>query len=178
MIRINKIALCRTAGTIAATFAGATALALMLAGALGSKPMAVTPTQASTQTAPATAIRANELRTVFDGTLPKPAIAVEQSAAPDPLASLDPADRAIAEKIRDLLATKLDRFFVTKKERAAALAFHQDRNLAPLWLDKGVENKRATSVIARIKNADAAAGGGRGRNSRVAATEEMSLSGD
>jgi murein L,D-transpeptidase YcbB/YkuD len=115
--------------------------------------MAVTPAQASTQTAPATAIPANELPTVSDGTLPEPAIAAEQSAAPDPLASLDPADRAIAEKIRDLMATKLDRFFVSKKERAAALAFYQDRNLAPLWLDKGVENRRATSVIARIKNA-------------------------
>jgi hypothetical protein len=36
MIQINKI-------TIAATFAGATALALILAGALGNKPMAATP---------------------------------------------------------------------------------------------------------------------------------------
>jgi murein L,D-transpeptidase YcbB/YkuD len=148
MIQINKI-------TIAATFAGATALALILAGALGSKPMAVTPAQALPQTAPATAILANELPTVFGGTLPEPAIAAEQTVEPDPPASLDPADRAIAEKIRDLLATKLDRFFVSKKERAAALAFYQDRNLAPLWLDKGVENRRATLVIARIKNADA-----------------------
>jgi hypothetical protein len=59
MIQINKI-------TIGATFAGATALAL--AGALGSKPMAVTPAQASTQTTPATVIPANELPTVSDGT--------------------------------------------------------------------------------------------------------------
>jgi L,D-transpeptidase YcbB len=145
-------------GTVAATFAGATALALILAVPLGSKPMAVTPVtpeQASAQTAPATAILMNELPTVSNGIFLKPATAVEQAVAPDPLASLDPADRAIAEKIRDLLAAKLDRFFVSKKERAAALAFYQERNLAPLWLDKGVENARATSVIARIKNADA-----------------------
>src|SRR5262245_4483410 len=31
--------------------------------------------------------------------------------APDPLASLDPADRPIAEKMRDLLAAKVDRIF-------------------------------------------------------------------
>jgi murein L,D-transpeptidase YcbB/YkuD len=142
--------------TIAATSAGATALALILAVPLGSTPMAVTPSQqGSTQTDPAAAILANELPMVSNGTPTEPATAAEQTAAPDPLASLDPADRAIAEKIRDLLATKLDRFFTSKKERAAAFAFYQDRNLAPLWLDKGVENTRATSVIARIKNADA-----------------------
>jgi murein L,D-transpeptidase YcbB/YkuD len=80
--------------------------------------------------------------------------ATEPAAAPDPLALLDPADRAIAEKIRDLLATKADRIFASKKERAAAEAFYQNRNLAPLWLDKGVENPRAESVIARLNKAD------------------------
>ena len=45
--------------------------------------------------------------------------------------------------------------FPNKKERAAAEAFYQNRNLAPLWLDKGVENARAVSAIARMKSADA-----------------------
>ena len=45
-------------------------------------------------------------------------------------------------------------FFASKKERAAAEAFYQNRNFAPLWLEKGVENARAGSVIARIKKAD------------------------
>jgi L,D-transpeptidase YcbB len=94
-----------------------------------------------------------------------PAIATEQAAAPDPnasdpnahdhLASLDPADRVIAERIRDLLAAKSDRIFASKKEHMAVEAFYQQRNLAPLWLDKGVENARAKSVIARLRNADA-----------------------
>ncbi len=75
--------------------------------------------------------------------------------APDPLASLDPADRAVAEKIRDLLAAKTDKIFASKKERTAVDAFYQNRNLAPLWLDKGVENARAKAVIARLKGADA-----------------------
>ena len=61
--------------------------------------------------------------------------------APDPLASLDPADRPIAEKVRDLLAAKTDRIFSGKKERAAVEAFYQNRNLAPLWFDNGVESR-------------------------------------
>src|SRR5262249_9635412 len=81
--------------------------------------------------------------------------AAEPAPVVDPLASLDPADRPIAEKIRDLFAASSDRIFVNKKERAAAEVFYQGRNYAPLWLDKGLENMRATSAIARLKNADA-----------------------
>jgi L,D-transpeptidase YcbB len=84
-----------------------------------------------------------------------PAVASEQAAAPDPLAALDPADRAVAEKIRDLLAAKSDTIFASKRERATVEAFYQGRHLAPLWLDKGVENARAQAVIARLKSADA-----------------------
>src|SRR5258708_7699558 len=120
---------------------------------LAGAPMAVTPAeQASTQASTVIAIPAKE---VSNDILADPAAATEQTAAPDPLASLDPADRAIAEKIRDLLATKLDRFFPSKQESVAALTFYRNRNLAPLWLDKGVENARAASAIARMKSADA-----------------------
>jgi L,D-transpeptidase YcbB len=84
-----------------------------------------------------------------------PAVASEQAAAPDPLAALDPADRAVAEKIRDLLAAKSDTIFASKRERATVEAFYQGRHLAPLWLDKGVENARAQAVIARLKSAGA-----------------------
>src|SRR5262245_50985909 len=77
------------------------------------------------------------------------------AAPPDPLAALDPADRPVAEKIRDLLAAKSDKIFASRKERAAVEAFYQNRNLAPLWLDKGVENARAKAAIARLKSADA-----------------------
>jgi L,D-transpeptidase YcbB len=85
---------------------------------------------------------------------PAPAVMPERAATPDPLALLDPADRAVAEKVRDLLAAKGDKIFSSKKERAAVEAFYQNRNLAPLWLDKGVENARAKSAIARLKMAD------------------------
>ncbi len=85
----------------------------------------------------------------------QPAAAAEPVVAPDPLASLDPADRAIAEKLRDLLAGKSDRIFATKKERAAVEAFYQNRNLAPIWFDKGIETARTRAVIAHLKAADA-----------------------
>ena len=38
-------------------------------------------------------------------------IAPAETVAPDPLATLDPADRAIAEKMRDLLVAKVDKIF-------------------------------------------------------------------
>jgi L,D-transpeptidase YcbB len=86
-----------------------------------------------------------------------PTVAAEQPAPPpDPMAAFDPADRAVAEKIRDLFADKAaDKIFVAKKERNAAEAFYQTRNFAPLWLDKGVENARAKTAIARLQGADA-----------------------
>jgi murein L,D-transpeptidase YcbB/YkuD len=82
------------------------------------------------------------------------AVAAEKTAPPDPLASLDPADRPVAEKIRDLFLAKADKIFAGKRERSAVEAFYQRRNLAPLWLDKGIENARAKAVIARLKRAD------------------------
>ena len=82
-------------------------------------------------------------------------VTAEQAAPLDPMASLDPADRPVAEKIRDFFAGTSDRIFANKKERAAAEAFYQSRSYAPLWLDQGVANARATSAIARLKNADA-----------------------
>jgi L,D-transpeptidase YcbB len=81
--------------------------------------------------------------------------AADETPAPDALSSLDPADRMIAERIRDLLAKKPDRIFASENEHAAVEAFYQKRNLAPLWLDKGLENARGKAVIARLKNADA-----------------------
>jgi murein L,D-transpeptidase YcbB/YkuD len=151
-----------------------TALALILAIPLvgmakNDNPLAVVPMaataaapaeQASTQAAPVTAAEATEAPAISNGTAAEPATstgqtaATEQAAAPDPLASLDPADRAVAEKIRDLLAAKPDKFFASKKERAAIEAFYQNRNLAPLWLEKGVETARAGAVVAHLKQAD------------------------
>jgi murein L,D-transpeptidase YcbB/YkuD len=83
-----------------------------------------------------------------------PPAAASETVAPDPFASLDPADRPIAEKIRELLAAKTDKIFASKKEHAAVEAFYQKRNDAPLWLEKGVMGDRAKAAVARIRAAD------------------------
>jgi murein L,D-transpeptidase YcbB/YkuD len=106
--------------------------------------------QASTdKSSPAPAGEASTPETVAPAATPAPA------PAPDPIASLDPGDRPVGEKIRDLLAAKPDKLFASKNERNAVEAFYQSRNFAPLWLDKGSVNARAKAVIARLKIADA-----------------------
>jgi len=118
-------------------------------------PTAASPVEQTATPAPAAAA-ASPAEQVSTPTLAADPVAMTEQAVPaDPLASLDPADRAIAEKIRDLLAATSDKIFASKKERAAAEAFYQNRNFLPVWLDKGVENARATSAIARLKHADA-----------------------
>ena len=113
----------------------------------------------STETSSAPTAPASESpAATIDATPAKPTgtvSAIEQSVVPDPLASLDPADRVVAEKICDLLAAKSDAIFASKSERMAVESFYQNRTLAPLWLDRGVANARATAVIARLKEADA-----------------------
>ena len=123
-------------------------------------PPAASPVEEAATSAPAAASPAEQVSTptlaADPAAVTEQAVAVTEQAAPvDPLASLDPADRVIAEKIRDLLAATSDKIFASKKERAAAEAFYQNRNFLPLWLDKGIENARATSAVARLKHADA-----------------------
>ena len=86
---------------------------------------------------------------------PAETAAAPETPPPDPLASLDPADRPIAEKMRDLFAARVDKIFGNKKERSAVETFYQNRNLMPLWLDKGVVNARAKAAMARLRSADA-----------------------
>ena len=76
---------------------------------------------------------------------PRPSAPAETAATPpaeavDPLASLNPADRPIAEKLRDLLP-KADRTFASRKERMAVEAFYQKRNYAPVWFERGAVDR-------------------------------------
>jgi L,D-transpeptidase YcbB len=119
-------------------------------------PMAAPPAeQALPETSPATTTLANEAPTLSNGADPAAAATSgAHAAAPDPLASLEPSDRAVADNIRDLMSTKADKLFTSNKERAAVESFYQNRNFTPLWLEKGVQNARAGLVIARLKDAD------------------------
>jgi len=60
----------------------------------------------------------------------------------------------VAEKLRELVTTKLDRY-MDRKNRPAIEAFYAARNFAPLWLDDGAPSDRAKAVIARLRQADA-----------------------
>jgi L,D-transpeptidase YcbB len=63
------------------------------------------------------------------------------------------ADQPVADKLRDLIATKGARYFDRKNERAAVENFYKDRNYAPLWSEAGAVTARAKSVMARLKDA-------------------------
>jgi L,D-transpeptidase YcbB len=117
---------------------------------VSSEPTGATPVNAETAPAPATAAPAPAVAAPATAA---PAVATE-AIAPDPFAALDPADRPIAEKIRDLLAAKADKIFASRKERAAIETFYQNRNMAPLWLEKGVESDRAKAAVVRLRAAD------------------------
>lgn len=75
---------------------------------------------------------------------PAPAIAASTVVA---------ADQPVADKLRDLIATKGARYFDRKNERAAVDNFYKDRNYAPLWSEAGAATARAKNVIARLKDA-------------------------
>jgi L,D-transpeptidase YcbB len=124
---------------------------------------AVTPSRtegigSATDTAPATAAPAEttgtttpaETTTAPATTTPaETATAAPEAPPPDPLASLDPADRPIAERIRDMLP-KADRSFASRKERIAVEAFYQKRNFAPVWFERGALSARTNAAITRI----------------------------
>jgi murein L,D-transpeptidase YcbB/YkuD len=69
--------------------------------------------------------------------------------------SLQGADIAIAEQLRALVATKLDRSIERKQDRAAVEAFYRDRGFAPLWIADGIASARAKEAIAFLRGVDA-----------------------
>lgn len=73
--------------------------------------------------------------------------------APKAAPSIASTDQPTADKLRDLIATKGNKYFDRKNERAAVENFYKDRNYAPLWTEGGALTARAKSVIARLKDA-------------------------
>jgi L,D-transpeptidase YcbB len=111
-------------------------------------PSTATPTTPITA-APATAAPA------ADAPAETATVTPAEATPPDPFASLNPADRPIAEQVRDLLP-KADRTFSSRKERLAVEAFYQKRNYAPIWFERGAVSARARAAVTRIhaSNAD------------------------
>ncbi len=80
--------------------------------------------------------------------------AAEPAMEPVKAASNVPAaDQPVADKLREMLGTKLQRYFDHKTERAAVEKFYTARDFAPLWTQSGAVTATGKGVIARLKDA-------------------------
>jgi L,D-transpeptidase YcbB len=87
---------------------------------------------------------------------PAPATATAPAAEPVKAASNVPAaDQPVADKLREMLASKTLRTFDRKGERAAVEKFYSAREYAPLWTQAGKLTGSAKGVGARLKDAAA-----------------------
>jgi L,D-transpeptidase YcbB len=82
--------------------------------------------------------------------------AVTPAEAPAPAAEAVPLtpDQKVAEKIHELFGTKADHI-LDRKNKAAVEAFYSARAYAPLWVEDGVESKRAKSAASFLAGVDA-----------------------
>lgn len=102
---------------------------------------------ASTATVTPAATPAPAAAPTTTATAPSPA---PEAAKPATTAAAEP----VADKLRDLLASKGARYFDRKGERVAVEAFYKSRDYAPVWSANGSATARAKSAIARLKDAD------------------------
>jgi len=87
---------------------------------------------------------------------PAPAAATAPAAEPVKAASnVAPADQPVADKLREMLASKTLRTFDRKGERAAVEKFYSAREYAPQWTQAGKLTASAKGVVARLKDAAA-----------------------
>ncbi len=85
-----------------------------------------------------------------------PATAAAPAAEPAKAASNVAAeDQPVADKLRELLASKTLRTFDRKNERAAAEKFYSARDYAPVFTKAGKLTEAGKGVIARLKDAAA-----------------------
>lgn len=83
-------------------------------------------------------------------TAPAPAVTSEPVKA---ASSVPAADQPVADRLRDLMATKGTKYFDRKAERAAVEKFYTARDYAPIWTQSGNLTAAAKGVIARLKDA-------------------------
>jgi murein L,D-transpeptidase YcbB/YkuD len=103
-----------------------------------------------------------------------PAATAETPPAPAAVTpALSAADQPVADKLKDLLASKAQKYFDRKGERDGVLAFYKDRNYAPLWIEDGKANVRAAAAVAYLKTV-----GGDGLDPAEYATPEISTATD
>jgi murein L,D-transpeptidase YcbB/YkuD len=114
---------------------------------------------AETAAAPAADTRKDESATTPSATPPAAATATpaaEPANEPVKAASnVAPADRPVADKLREMLSAKTSKYFDRKGERATVEKFYTAREYAPLWTQGGALTASAKGVIARLKDAAA-----------------------
>jgi L,D-transpeptidase YcbB len=81
---------------------------------------------------------------------------VPAAEAPAPVAEALPltADQKVAEKIHELFGSKAERI-LDRKYKAAVEAFYAARAYAPLWVEDGVESRRAKAAASYLAGVDA-----------------------
>jgi murein L,D-transpeptidase YcbB/YkuD len=83
-----------------------------------------------------------------------PVPAAEPAKEPTKAASnVPPEDQPVADKLRDMLGGKSQRYFDRKAERGAVEKFYATREYAPLWTQAGALNASGKGVVARLKDA-------------------------
>ena len=61
--------------------------------------------------------------------------------------TLSAEDTAVADRLRELVESKLQQFVPQEQDRAGVLAFYRDRNFAPLWTASGKPAPRAEQAV-------------------------------
>lgn len=89
--------------------------------------------------------------------VPAPAPTAPQEAAKEVAkpSAVAAADQPVADRMRDVMATKGAKYFDRKNERAAVEKFYSARDYAPLWTASGKLTDRAKGVIKRLGQAAA-----------------------
>ena len=88
-------------------------------------------------------------------TIAAPAVSTEAAPAePEaaPVVQLPAGDLGLAQKLQELIGTRLADFIERKPEQAAVEAFYRERGFQPLWTSNGAATARATEVSGFLKN--------------------------
>ena len=119
--------------------------------------LAKTPEQAKAPepTKPLDAVAAPAAEPAKTMASPPAATATAPEPAKDPVkaaSNIPAADQPVADRLRDLIATKGARYFDRKTERAAVEKFYTGRDYAPIWTQAGNLTATAKGVIARLRD--------------------------
>ena len=122
------------------------------------KPADTSPTAKSADPKPAEVVTAPAAK-ANDAATPAPAAATATAPAAEPakepvkVSTVAPADQPVADRMRDMIGAKSQRFFDRKNERAAVEKFYSARDYAPQWTQAGKLTDSGKGVIARLKDA-------------------------